>query len=147
MFWIDCCFYHWLWKWSRHQHGFYRRGKRESGKLNKQCLTLDEKINILSCRVIAKEFKIGKTQAANVLKNEWTLRKELANVQGKRFKHIKRGCYQKFEEINDILYSWFKKCKASGICLNGLLLKEKAMNIKQSLNRPKLDGFKASEGC
>ena len=47
--------------------------KRESGKLNKRCLTLDEKIKILdeakkrkmSCRVIAKEFNIGKTQAAN----------------------------------------------------------------------------------
>ena len=96
--------------------------------------------------MIAKEFKIGKTQAANVLKNERTLREELANFQGKGFKHISRGCYQKFEEINDILYSWFKKCEASGIYLNGLLLKEEAMNIKQSLNRSKLDGFKASEG-
>ena len=50
--------------------------KRESGKLNKRCLTLDEKIKILdeakkrkmSCRVIAKEFNIGKTQAANTWK-------------------------------------------------------------------------------
>ena len=45
--------------------------KLESGKLNKWCLTLDEKIKILNeskkrkliCRVIAKEFKIRKTQA------------------------------------------------------------------------------------
>ena len=146
MFWIDCCFYHWLWNWSRHQHGFYQRGKRESGKLNKQCLTLVEKINILSCRVIAKEFKIGKTQAANVLKNERTLREEFANFQGKGFKNINRRSHQKFKAINDILYSWFKKCEASGIYLNGLLLKEEAINIKQSLNRQKLDGFKASEG-
>ena len=51
--------------------------KREAGKLNKRCLTLDEKIKIvdevktrkLSCRTIAKEFQIGKTQAANVVKN------------------------------------------------------------------------------
>ena len=43
--------------------------KREAGKLNKRCLTLDEKIKIsdevkkrkLSCRAIAEEFKIGKT--------------------------------------------------------------------------------------
>ena len=146
MFWIDCCFYHWWWKWSRHQHGFYQRGKRESGKLNKQCLTLDEKVNILSCRVIAKEFKIGKTQAANVLKNERTLREEFANFQGKGFKNINRRSHQKFKAINDILYSWFKKCEASGIYFNGLLLKEEAMNIKQSLNRSKLDSFKASEG-
>ena len=52
--------------------------KREAGKLNKRCLTLDEKVKILnvakkrkmSCRKIEERFKIGKTQAANVVKNE-----------------------------------------------------------------------------
>ena len=128
--------------------------KQESGKRNKRCLPLHEKIKILdeakqrklNCRVIAKEFKIGKTQAANVLKNERTLREEFANFQGKGFKNINRRSHQKFKAINDILYSWFKKCEASGIYLNGPLLKEEAMNIKQFLNRPELDDFKASEG-
>ena len=50
----------------------------------------------LSCRAIAEEFKIGKTQAVNVVKNE-------ANLE----KHIKRENHQKFKLINDILYSWF----------------------------------------
>ena len=71
--------------------------KREAGKLNKRCLTLDEKIKIfdevkkrkLNCRAIAEEFKIGKTQAANVVKNEAKLR-EYANFQCKGCKHIKR---------------------------------------------------------
>ena len=36
--------------------------------------------------------------------------------------------------------------RLSGIYVNGPLLKEKAMSIKQSLNLPELDGFKASEG-
>ena len=128
--------------------------KREAGKLNKRCLTLDEKIKILdevkkrklSCRAIAEEFKIGKTQAANVVKNEAKLREEYQNFQGKGFKHIKRENHQKFKPINDILYSWFKKCESSGIYVNGPLLKEEAMNIKQSLNLSELDGFKASEG-
>ena len=112
--------------------------ERASGKLNKRCLTLDEKIKILdeakkrklSCRVIAKEFQIGKTQAANVSKHEQTLREEFANIQGKGFKHINRGSHQKFKAINDILYSWFKICEASGIYLNGPLLKEETINIK-----------------
>ena len=128
--------------------------KRETSKLNKRCLTLDEKIKILdevkkrklSCRAIAEEFKIGKTQAANVVKNEAKFREEYANFQGKGFKHIKRENHQKFKPINDIHYSWFKKCESSGIYVNGPLLKEEAMNIKQSLNLPELDGFKASEG-
>ena len=128
--------------------------KREAGKWNKRCLTLDEKIKILdgvkkrklSCRVIAEEFKIGKTQAANVVKNEAKLREEYANFQGKGLKHIKRENHQKFKPINDILYSWFKKCESSGIYINAPLLKEEAMSIKQSLNLPELDSFKASEG-
>ena len=122
--------------------------------MNKRCLTLDEKIKILdevkkrklSCRPIAEEFKVGNTQAANVVKNEAKLKEEYANFQDKGFKHIKRENHQKFKPINDILYSWFKKCESSGIYVNGPLLKEETMSIKQSLNLPELDGFKVSEG-
>ena len=80
------------------------------------------------------------------MKNEAKLREKYANFQGKGFKHIKRENHQKFKPINGILYSWFKKCESSGIYVNGPLLKEEAMRIKQSLNLPELDGFKASEG-
>ena len=63
--------------------------KREAGMLNKRCLTLNIKIKILnvvkkrkiSCREIAEQFKIGKTQAANVVKNEASLRAEYENFQ------------------------------------------------------------------
>ena len=128
--------------------------KREAGKLSKHCLTLDEKIKILdanekkkmSCREISKTYNIGKSQAANLLKNEKTLRTEYENFQGKGFKHINRTSHQKFKPINEILYSWFKKCETSGIYVTGPLLKEEAMNIKEKLNRPELDSFKASDG-
>ena len=64
---------------------------REAGKLNKRCLTLDEKIKILvevkkrklSCKAIDEEFKIGKTQAANFVKNDAKLRKELKTFKAK----------------------------------------------------------------
>ena len=103
--------------------------KQEGGKLNKRYLTLDEKIKILdevkkkklSCRAIAEKFKIGKTQAANILKNEEKLREEFENFQGKGFKHMKREDYQKFKPINDILYFLFKECEASDIYVNGHL--------------------------
>ena len=45
----------------------------------------------MSCREIAEEFKIGKTQAANVVANEARLRAEYENFQGKDYKHIQRG--------------------------------------------------------
>ena len=65
--------------------------KREPGKLNKRCRILDEKVKILdeakkrklSCRVITKEFKIGKTQAANLLKNERRLEKSLQTFKAR----------------------------------------------------------------
>ena len=92
--------------------------KREAGKLSKHCLTLVEKIEILdankkkkmSCRDISKTYNIGKTQAANLLKNEKTLRTEYENFQGKGFKHVNRTSHQKFKPINEIFYFWFKKC-------------------------------------
>ena len=79
--------------------------KREAGKLRERCFTLDEKIKILdkvkkskmSSREIAEHFKIGKTQAANVVKNEITLRAEYENFRGKGFKHLKRENHQKYK--------------------------------------------------
>ena len=90
--------------------------KREAGRLRKRCLTLDEKIKILdnvkkstmSSREIAEHFKIGKTQAANVVKNEITLRAEYENFRGKGFKHLKRENHQKYKDINTILYKWLE---------------------------------------
>ena len=125
--------------------------KREAGKLNKRCLTLDEKIKILdvvkkrkmSCRKIAEQFKIA--QAANVVKNEASLRADYENFQGKGFTHLKIENHQKYKAINTILYKWFKKCEASGIYVSGSLLKEEAMNIKDLLNNPDLNDLKASE--
>ena len=82
--------------------------KREAGKLNKHCLTLDEIIKILdekkkkkmNCRVISKTYSIGKTQAANILKEEEKLRMEYENFQGKGIKHINRTSHQKYKPIN-----------------------------------------------
>ena len=57
----------------------------------------------LSCRAIAKEFKIGKTQPINVVKNETKFRVEFENFQGKGFKH---NFYQKWESPKIQAYKW-----------------------------------------
>ena len=59
----------------------------------------------MSCRKIAEEFKVGKTKAANFVANETHLRAECENFQGKDCKHIHSGNHQKFEVINNIIYS------------------------------------------
>ena len=92
----------------------------------------------MNCREIAKQFKIGKTQAANVVKNEASLRAEYENIRGKGFKHLKRENHQKYKVINTILYKRFKKSEASAICVSGSLHKEEAMNIKNLFNNPDL---------
>ena len=98
---------------------------------------LDEKIKILdekkkkkmNCRVISKTYSIGKTQAANILKEEEKLRMEYENFQGKGIKHINRTSHQKYKPINEILYTWYKKCESSEIYVNGPLLVEEAICI------------------
>ena len=69
----------------------------------------------MSCRELAEQLKIGKTQAASVVKNEASLRAEYKNFQGKDFNHLKIENHQKYKAINLILYKWFKKSEASGI--------------------------------
>ena len=91
---------------------------------------MDEKIKILdetkkrklSCRTISEKLNIGKSQAANVMKNESKL----------RMKNQKRENHQRFKVINEISYTWYKKCEAYGIYVNGPLPKEEAMNIKST---------------
>ena len=100
----------------------------------------------MSCREIAEQLKICKTQAASVVKNDASLRAKYENFQGKGFRHLKRENHEKYKAINTILYKWFKKWKPSGIYVSGSLLKEEAMNIKDLLNNTDLNDFKASEG-
>ena len=66
--------------------------------------------------------------------------------QGKGLKHFQRQNHQKYKAINDIVYPWFKKWGSSGIFVNGSLIKEEEINIKEGLNRGALNDFKASDG-
>ena len=43
----------------------------------------------MSCREIAEEFNIGRTQAANVIASDACLRADYENFQGKRYKDVK----------------------------------------------------------
>ena len=80
-----------------------------AGKLSKKTLSLDEKVKFLDfakgnpnfgCRKLAEIFKIGKTAAANILKEEKSIRSQHELFRGKSKKGNWLGKYQK---INDIL--------------------------------------------
>ena len=123
-----------------------------AGKLVKKTLTLDEKIKFfdfaknnpkLGFRKLADIYKIGKTAAANILKNKKKIRE-----QHKVFceKSKKRNRHGKYHKINEIFFEWYKRCCASNIYPNGAMLKEEVMAMKEQLQNSSFDDFSASDG-
>ena len=102
-----------------------------AGKLAKKTLTLDEKIKFLDfatknsklgCRKLADIYKIGKTAAANILKDEKKIREQHEMFREKAKKRNRHGKYHK---LNEILFEWYKRCCASNIYPNGAMLKRR----------------------
>ena len=87
-------------------------------------------------------FKIGKTAAANIIKNEASIGKEYEEFNG----DLKRKRKGQFNVINAILYKWFKKCCAANIYPDGSMLKEEAMEIKKVPRQIRVKNFTASNG-
>ena len=67
---------------------------------------------------VVEMFNIGKTAAENIIKNELSIRKEYEECKG----DLKRKSKGQFNDINDILFQWFKKCCAVNIYPNGAML-------------------------
>ena len=44
-----------------------------------------------------------------------------------------RNGHGSYHKINEILFEWYKRCCASNICRNGVMLKDEAMAIKEQL--------------
>ena len=89
-----------------------------------------------------KNFNIGKTSAATIIKNEEKLRKDYASFEGNK-KRIRQG---KFHKLNEAIYLWYTKCCAANLYPTGGLMQEEALLIKEKMigTNPELDGFHAS---
>ena len=105
--------------------------------------TLLKAIQTLDVENLQKYLKSEKTAAANILKEEKSIRSqhELFHEMSKKLN--RSGKYQK---INDILYLWYQTFCALNIYPNGPMLKDEAMAIKESLQDGSLDQFCASDG-
>ena len=118
--------------------------------LTKKTLTLEGKIKLLdankerkqSCRQLPEKFNIGKTAAANIIKNEASIRKEYEEFKG----DLKRKRKGQFNGINEILYKWFKKCCAANVYHEEPMLKKDAIEIKKCLDKVEFKNFTASNG-
>ena len=107
-----------------------------ASSLSKKTLTIEEKIKLLdankktrqSCRQLEDQFRIGKTAAAKIIKNEASICQEY-----ERYKwNLKRKRTGQFHKKNEILYEWFKKCCEANIYPDGQMLKEEALEIKKN---------------
>ena len=82
-----------------------------AGSLTEKTLTLEGKIKLLdtnkerrqSCRQLAEMFNIGRTAAANIIKNEASIHKEYEEFKG----DLKRKRKSQFNDINEILFELF----------------------------------------
>ena len=121
---------------------------RLAGFLCKKTLTFERKIKLLdsnnnkkkrkrSCRQLAEQFNIGKTAAAQIIKNEASIRKEYELFKGK----LKRKRKGQFHDNNEILYVWSQKCCTANIYPDGPMLKEEAIEIKKCLDPEEFQNF------
>ena len=92
----------------------------------------------LGCKKLADIYKIGKTATANNVKNEQEIREQHEMLCEKSKKRNRHG---KCHKINEILFEWYKRCYASHIYPNGVVLKEEAMTIKEQLQNSDFDNF------
>ncbi|XP_050300101.1 tigger transposable element-derived protein 4-like [Anthonomus grandis grandis] len=126
-----------------------RRAIRGGPTSARNVKTLKEKVDVieifnkdkLSVRDLAKRFGIGKTQAADIIKNKDVLLSKFhsnINVNEKRSflreesRNIDRQCYE-----------WFIRARSKNIPLSGTIVKTKAKEIADGLG---YRTFSASEG-
>ena len=123
-----------------------------SAAMKRTAISLDEKIKVLDyvkahlkmgCRPLAEKFNIGKTAAADILKNAKQLSADYESFKGTDKKKRRHGRYHL---INEALYKWYKRCTAANIYPDGALLQEEALIIKNALWKDELDDFNASNG-
>ena len=77
----------------------------------------------------SQQFRIGKTVAAKIIKNEASICQEYERFEG----NLKRQKMGQFHKKNEILYEWFKKCFETNVYSDRQVLKEEALEIKKNI--------------
>ncbi|BFG05028.1 major centromere autoantigen B [Drosophila madeirensis] len=118
-------------------------------RLPRRLLTLTEKNEViqvqerekLSVRDLGRRFNIGKTQAAEILKNKGKIDARLKSGVNA---HLKRNCLsEQSPHIDELCYSWFTRARSENIRLSEQLVRTKAKEIAEHLGH---EGFSASGG-
>ncbi|XP_035680164.1 tigger transposable element-derived protein 4-like [Branchiostoma floridae] len=111
-------------------------------------LTLQQRVEVLrvhdqtkkSTRKLAEQFNCGKTQIDGILKRKREIMEEFENNAPL---DRKRARTTGNEELNMLLWEWFKDATARKLPVSGPMLQVKALEFAKELGR---DDFKASNG-
>lgn len=95
----------------------------------------------LSGRALAKQFKVGKTQIAQILKKKEKLLEMWSTNVNRHTKKIypQHGSYR----INGIIFEWYCRMRTLNKPISGVILQKKALEVARELGERK---FKASHG-
>ena len=118
-------------------------------KGKRKVLSLEDRIKVVqmntagkSCRKIADELGVGKTQIQNIIQNKHLIQTEIAsgsNLEKKYAKVRKTGN----EDLNFTMFEWFCKVRSRNIPVTGKLIQEKARGLAAECG---MRDFKASNG-
>ena len=95
-----------------------------------QVINLSEKGT--SARKIAQQFCVGKTQIQSILLNKQAILQDFEDgVPAEKKRNIRQTGN---ENINELMYEWFKTARSKNIPVSGPLLQEKALSFAAELD-------------
>lgn len=113
-------------------------------------LTLEDKINLIkdsesfpkpSQKSLSEKFGVGKTTVSDILKRK---SEYLANYENNdNLKKFRFGNKSKHDNLNDLMWDWFRQARDKAIPISGPILQSKALEFASQLD---ISDFKASNG-
>lgn len=110
-------------------------------------LSLEDRVKVIkekekgnSERKIADMFKCGKTQINTILKSKDNI---LVEWEENKNRGAKRKRQERFGDVNDLLFEWFRAARAKLLPISGPILKEKSLQIADQIGAK---DFSASNG-
>lgn len=117
--------------------------------MKRNVLSLEDRVKLIkcshakSCRKLAEEFQIGKTQVSDILKRKQEfLEAYEKNVNGNR-KRLKLSSDNDFVKIDDAVWQFFVKARSFGAPISGPIIQQMSLKFAESF---KVENFKASNG-
>ena len=115
----------------------------------RKVLSLEDRMTVItmnrtgkSCRKIAEEYGVGKTQIQKIIKEKESIEAEIASGSylGKKYGKVRKTGN---EDLNSRIWEWFCEVRSRNIPISGKLIQEKAKWMAAELG---MIDFRASNG-